>query len=177
MKSAARPSLQLQVRAASGRHAVPFLKTRLRRAHRLLESSLSQLSLSLVDRVEMAALHRRFLGRCGPTDVLSFEIDRDQRGRITAGEVVICVPIARRAARARGISLSNELLLYALHGMLHLCGFDDRTHRAFRAMHTKEDEILTRLGVGPVFRPDPPADRRHSSLPGHRHRSSDRVTR
>jgi ssRNA-specific RNase YbeY (16S rRNA maturation enzyme) len=35
--------------------------------------------------------------------------------------------------------------------MLHLCGFDDRTDRAFAAMHQKEDQILTRLGVGPIF--------------------------
>jgi probable rRNA maturation factor len=44
-------------------------------------------------------------------------------------------------------------LLYSLHGMLHLCGFDDRTEPDFRRMHQTEDEILTRLGVGPVFQP------------------------
>jgi hypothetical protein len=67
------------------------------------------------------------------------------------------------------------LLLYGLHGMLHLCGFDDRTERAFRAMHAKEDEILTRLGVGPVFRPTPPINRRRLSPPLPVLRERDRV--
>jgi probable rRNA maturation factor len=116
--------------------------------------------VDLVDRADMAALHRRFLGRRGPTDVLSFEIDRDRHGRITSGEVVVCVPVARRAAKARGVPLARELLLYALHGMLHLCGFDDRTEQAFLAMHAKEDQILTELGIGPIFRPNHPANRR-----------------
>jgi hypothetical protein len=47
--------------------------------------------------------------------------------------------------------VERELLLYALHGMLHLAGFDDRTARGFATMHRTEDDILTRLGVGPVF--------------------------
>jgi hypothetical protein len=89
--------------------------------------------------------------------------------------VVICVSVGRRAAVARGIPIAHELLLYALHGMLHLCGFDDRTGRAFRAMHAKEDEILTRLGVGPVFRPTPPINRRRLSPPLPVLRERDRV--
>jgi probable rRNA maturation factor len=67
------------------------------------------------------------------------------------GEVVICVPEARRRSREHGTTLQQELLLYALHGMLHLCGFDDRTDRDFKRMHRTEDQILARLGVGPVF--------------------------
>ena len=46
----------------------------------------------------------------------------------------------------------DEVLLYALHGVLHLCGYDDRTDRDFAAMHRREDEILERLGVGAIFR-------------------------
>jgi ssRNA-specific RNase YbeY (16S rRNA maturation enzyme) len=49
--------------------------------------------------------------------------------------------------------LGRELLLYALHGMLHLCAFDDRTDREFQIMHEREDQILIRLGIGAVFDP------------------------
>ncbi len=45
------------------------------------------------------------------------------------------------------------MLLYAVHGLLHLCGYDDRTPAGFRRMHRKEDDLLARLGVGPVFGP------------------------
>ena len=68
-----------------------------------------------------------------------------------AGEVVVCVPHAVRAARRSGVAARKEVLLYALHGMLHLCGFDDRTDRDFVRMHQREDDILKRLGVGAVF--------------------------
>jgi rRNA maturation RNase YbeY len=96
-------------------------------------------------------LHEQFLGIGGPTDVLTFELDHDARGRVVAGEVVVCVPYAKLEARRRGVAVEKELLLYALHGMLHLCGFDDRTGRDFAIMHRREDEILKKLGVGTVF--------------------------
>lgn len=131
----------------------------------MIAPPLTQLSVGLVGQARISSLHHRFLGRRGPTDVLSFEIDHDRRGRVTSGEIVICVPVARRAAAARGIPLGHELLLYALHGMLHLCGFDDKTKSAFVAMHAKEDKILTSLGIGPVFhlnRPIHPRRRRRS---------------
>jgi len=99
----------------------------------------------------MAGLHHRFLHRRGATDVLSFELDRNRRGRVTAGEIVICYTVARQRARRFGHPVSHELLLYALHGLLHLSGFDDRTDSAFAAMHAREDEILAGLGIGPVF--------------------------
>lgn len=117
----------------------------------MLSPALAELSLALVDDERMSQLHERFMGIAGPTDVLTFELEHDRRGRVTCGEVVVCVPEARRQARKRGIALRLELLLYALHGMLHLCGFDDRTDRGFRTMHRREDDILTRLGFGPVF--------------------------
>jgi ssRNA-specific RNase YbeY (16S rRNA maturation enzyme) len=72
---------------------------------------------------------------------------------VVAGEVVVCVPYAVRQARRSGAGVKKELLLYALHGMLHLCGFDDRTARDFAAMHEREDEILKAIGVGAVFAP------------------------
>ena len=43
-------------------------------------------------------------------------------------------------------------LLYALHGLLHLCGFDDTTPRGYSQMHGKEDQLLTELWIGSVFR-------------------------
>jgi len=89
----------------------------------------------------------------GPTDVLTFPLEEGAGGRIIAGEVVICVPEARRQSRKMGTAIERELLLYALHGMLHLCGFDDRTAAGYQGMHRIEDQILKRLGVGPVFVP------------------------
>ena len=121
----------------------------------MIRSPLRELSLALVGDARMSQLHQQYMGIPGPTDVLTFPIEEDGRGRIVAGEVVVCVPEARRQARARGTDAGREVLLYALHGLLHLDGFDDRTARGFRDMHATEDRILTRLGVGPVFEPAP----------------------
>ena len=143
--------LSLTISARTGKPHVPFLRRHLRAAHAILKPPLVDLSLALVGDTTMARLHHRFMNIPGPTDVLTFPLDLDARGRPISGEVVVCVPEARRQGKARNVPLERELLLYALHGLLHLCGYDDRTDRSFRAMHRTEDQILTRLGVGPVF--------------------------
>jgi probable rRNA maturation factor len=102
----------------------------------------------------MADLHEQFLGLPGPTDVLTFPLETNLRGQVVSGEVVVCVPEARRQAKSRKLPVERELLLYALHGMLHLAGFDDRTDADYRRMHRTEDMVLSKLGVGKVFAAD-----------------------
>ena len=143
--------LDLAFTATTGRPYVPYLRRHVRAAHALLDPPLVELSLALVGDRRMADLHQRFMSIPGPTDVLTFPLDEDAQGRVTAGEVVVCVPEAARRCRGHGVELRQELLLYAVHGLLHLCGFDDRTPRDFRRMHRTEDDILAQIGVGPVF--------------------------
>jgi probable rRNA maturation factor len=151
-----RPKLDLLITARAGRSYVPFLKKMLRRAHEVMRSPLRELSVALVGEVQMSELHERFMGISGPTDVLSFPLEED------CGEIVICVPQAMAAAKQWGIAVEKELLLYAIHGMLHLSGMDDRTEPDFRAMHRLEDRILTELGIGAVFNPSQRQTRRPS---------------
>ena len=147
-------SLQLTIHASLGKSFVPFLRTHLRRAHALLPSTrLTDLSLAIVDDATMSRLHLQFMNIPTPTDVLTFPLDESDDGLPTTGEVVVCLPEARRRAREEGVPLKNELLLYALHGLLHLSGFDDRTARDYRRMHQTEDRILSSLGIGPTFMP------------------------
>jgi probable rRNA maturation factor len=138
----------------------------------MLRPPLRELSLALVGDRRMSELHVQFMDVAGPTDVLTFPLDADARGRVTAGEVVVCVPEARRRARREGTDWRAEALLYALHGLLHLCGHDDRTDRAYRRMHKTEDEILTRLGVGPVFAPAAPPTTARTTPPKRTHRAA-----
>jgi probable rRNA maturation factor len=161
-----RPKLMIEVRSEgrAGHAYVKYIQSNVRAAGALLRSHLRELSIVLVGNRRMSGLHERFLRISGPTDVLTFPIEYDARGRPTSGEVVICVPEARRRARQLGNDLRDELLLYALHGMLHLSGFDDRTDRDSRRMHRTEDTILRRLRVGPVF--DPTAALPRSSRAG-----------
>jgi probable rRNA maturation factor len=132
---------------------IPYLRKHLRGAHAILSPALCELSIVLVNDKQMSLLHKRFLNISGPTDVLTFPLDLNEDRQPTSGEVVICVPHARRSAKEHGIVLENELLLYAIHGMLHLTGLDDRTAAQYNRMHRIEDEILAQLGVGAVFHP------------------------
>jgi probable rRNA maturation factor len=145
----------LTITARAGRTHAAFLNKMLRRAHRLLGSPLRELSIVLVSDAQMSEVHDRFMKDASPTDVLTFPLEENRRGRVNSGEVVINVSEALRQSRRRGIAVQNELLLYALHGMLHLKGMDDRTDSQYRRMHGLEDRILTQLGVGAVFNSSP----------------------
>lgn len=103
--------------------------------HKRSETELSRLrnvSVWLISDRRMSRLHRQFLGKMGPTDVLTFQ----------HGEIFISVETAKRHARAFGNSLLRELQLYIVHGLLHLHGFDDRTQPGARRMEKMQAKIL-----------------------------------
>ena len=110
---------------------------------------IARLSLRLVDDQEMADAHVRFSGIKGTTDVLCFHSDD---GDGLEMDILACVDEAGRQAIDHGHALRNEILLYAVHGTLHACGFDDAEPEDFKSMHAEEDRILKAIGVGPVFR-------------------------
>jgi len=112
----------------------------------------ARIGVALVSDAAMARLNRDHLGRHGPTDVLSFDL-RDPADEKTAidGEIVMSVERAVNEARERGHAVEAELALYAVHGTLHLLGYDDRRKADADRMHEVEDEILSSLGWGPIF--------------------------
>ncbi|HEX8324252.1 MAG TPA: rRNA maturation RNase YbeY [Tepidisphaeraceae bacterium] len=134
---------------------VAYLRRWLPKAAQHVRAAPAQVSIALVGDTKMAALHEQFLNIPGPTDVLTFELDHDARGRCTSGEIVVCVPYAVREARRRRIDARREVLLYALHGLLHLSGYDDRTAADHKRMHRAEDRTLKAIGIGAVFDPPP----------------------
>lgn len=112
------------------------------------------LSVAVVGVAAMRTLHRRYLNIDAPTDVLAFDLGCDSSRGWLEGEIVLCADVASRQAARRGGGLvvaRAELALYLVHGILHLAGMEDRTQRGFRRMHTLEDELLSRLGLGPVY--------------------------
>jgi probable rRNA maturation factor len=115
--------------------------------------SQGSLSIAVVGARRMSALHRETMRIDSPTDVLTFDLGTDRPRRSMDGEIVVCADVARRRAgrRARPSEVAAELALYVTHGLLHLCGYDDHTPGDFARMHRREDELLTQLGLGPVF--------------------------
>ncbi|HRX87229.1 MAG TPA: rRNA maturation RNase YbeY [Phycisphaerae bacterium] len=124
----------------------------LRRVLALQDVTTAALSVAIVDDATMTDLHDRYMNIPEPTDVLTFDLSDEGDARRVDGEIVVCIDVAQREAAARGHALADELLLYAVHGCLHLLGYDDLTPEDSARMHAREDELLTELGIGPVYR-------------------------
>jgi probable rRNA maturation factor len=95
-------------------------------------SSVPVLLVSIVSDRAMARMHKKFCGSAGSTDVLTFQ----------HGEIIISAPTATRQARIFRTSLEDELRLYILHGLLHLCGYDDGNARERAVMEKLQRNLL-----------------------------------
>lgn len=104
-----------------------------------------ELSVVFVSDEELARLHDELLDDPSTTDVISIDLGDDGDG--PAGELYVSVDRARAVAGELGASVERELLLYVVHGVLHLCGHDDLEPRAARRMRAAEARVLERLGV------------------------------
>jgi len=110
-----------------------------RKALSLERASGAGLCIVLADEEMVSDLNRRYLGRDGLTDVMAF----GQQGGPAPllGDVVICLPQARRQARPARHSIDKEICLLAIHGILHLLGWDDQTPADRRKMMRRAHEI------------------------------------
>lgn len=103
----------------------------------------ASLSLAFVDDATSERVNREFLNHVGPTDVITFPLGT----KPLQGELVIGVGVAERVAAERGHSVRHELALYVIHGVLHLCGYDDKKPRPLRLMRQREAYYLEILGL------------------------------
>lgn len=111
------------------------------------------LSVAFIDDAAIREIHRQFLGKDQPTDVISFPLE-DADGRLRSapeveelgddpsGEIIISVETALREAAARDLAPEREVALYAIHGALHLVGYDDLDPDALDVMRRREEEYL-----------------------------------
>ena len=111
----------------------------------------ARISIALVDDPTIHALNRQYLDHDYPTDVLSFMLEHERD--FLEGEVVVSGETALDASRAYGWEAADELLLYVVHGMLHLVGFDDQTATARAAMRRAERDYLRHFGLERKARP------------------------
>jgi probable rRNA maturation factor len=122
----------------------------------------AEVSLLFVDEATIAELNERFLGKTGPTDVLSFPLEDEPlaSGRQPdsggtgpgepvedeppdlLGDVVVCPKVAASNAVRDGVGYDDELALLVVHGTLHLLGFDHEDEAEATAMEARERELL-----------------------------------
>lgn len=108
-----------------------------------------EISLAFVDNETIHVLNKRYLNHDEPTDILTFPLS-DPSARKLQGELVIGAEVAQEYAADRGIDVQLELSLYVIHGLLHLCGFDDKDPKDERRMRERERHHLKALGLPDV---------------------------
>lgn len=105
-----------------------------------------EISLAVIDDESMHRLNREHLQHDYPTDVLSFVFEAEET---LEGEVIVSADTAKRVAAEYEWSAEAELLLYFIHGTLHLVGFDDHEDDARQIMRDKESHYLTSISIQP----------------------------
>jgi probable rRNA maturation factor len=141
-------AIEIRIEIANRQSALPLDRQLLRRAvRRVLRDAAvrkARISVAVVDDETIAGLNWQYLRHRGPADVLSFALDT---GDGLEGEVVVGAQTALRCAPQYGWLPHDELLLYVIHGTLHLVGHDD-TRPALRAeMQKRETAVLAKLGI------------------------------
>ncbi|MCS7039113.1 MAG: rRNA maturation RNase YbeY [Anaerolineae bacterium] len=117
------------------------------------EGAEGDVTLVICDDATIADLNRRFLGEEGPTDVLSFPAQDKAETHFVVpsemppylGDIVIAYPYAAAQARRLGRRVEDELELLAVHGTLHLLGYDHADPGGQRVMWARQEAILTDL--------------------------------
>jgi probable rRNA maturation factor len=147
-----------RIAIASPQEIVPIDRRRLREVVRaVLEGEQVEdyeVSLALVDNPTIHQLNRRYLQHDEPTDVLSFPLS-EPGARKLAGELVVGVEVAQAQSAERGHDVQAELALYVIHGLLHLCGYDDHDDKDALDMRQRERHYLSQLGLPDIApRPD-----------------------
>jgi probable rRNA maturation factor len=104
----------------------------------------AEVNVAFVDDSTIHALNKRYLNHGEPTDVLSFPLSE---GKKLSGQLVIGAQVAQREATERGHDVQAELALYVIHGLLHLCGYDDHEDEDREHLRERERHYLTQLGL------------------------------
>lgn len=107
----------------------------------------SKLNIVFTSDKTIAKYHAEYLQDDSPTDVITFpmkEIDPFSQEFIL-GDLLISKETALREAKQRKIPIQKELIMYAIHGFLHLNGYDDHSVKDRRKMFAKQNQILKKL--------------------------------
>lgn len=115
----------------------------------------AELSVTFVDKEEIQTINRTYRDKDKVTDVISFALEEDEPEidfndfdipRVL-GDIIICTDVAQEQADNYGHSFERELGFLALHGFLHLLGYDHMTTEDEQQMFGRQDAILNAYGL------------------------------
>jgi len=160
-----------QVDVADNQECLPVDAEAVREVvHQTLEAeqvAAATISIAIVDNPTMHELNRQYLSHDYETDVLSFLLDSSGgsneepagiprgTGKTIDGEIIVSSEYAAKLAPEFGWQPLDEMTLYIVHGLLHLCGYDDLTEAELPVMRQREAEVLAILGLTQPLAPRP----------------------
>ncbi len=115
-----------------------------------------EISISFVDDEKIHEINKQYREKDRATDVISFPLEELGEGEIeiigvdlprTLGDIVISIPTTKSQAEEYGHSFRRELGFLAVHGCLHLLGYDHMNEADEKIMFTKQKEILEKYGL------------------------------
>jgi probable rRNA maturation factor len=191
MKRAAAAGLKIDVLVDSehwtdARASSAVVRRALRQAAAALSAGPAKLAIVLTDNAAMRRLNRKWRGVDAPTNVLSFAtgntagrqpVDRAgdqtgmQRGNLRGthlGDIVLAYETIKREARHEGKPFGHHLAHLAVHGFLHLLGYDHQSDAKARRMESAERAILRALAVPDPYRAIRPTAKRSGRYPAKR---------
>ncbi|BDG46474.1 MULTISPECIES: rRNA maturation RNase YbeY [Parageobacillus] len=116
----------------------------------------AEVGISFVDNERIRIINRDYRGKDQPTDVISFALEEKGEGEVEIvgadvppllGDIIISIPKAKEQAKEYGHSFMRELGFLAVHGFLHLLGYDHKTEEEEKIMFSKQKDILERYGL------------------------------
>lgn len=109
--------------------------TLVKKCHRSLKLKHPAINIVFVGATRMRTMNNKYLGHDYVTDVITFD----------HGDIVICPSMAHVFAKQYGQNVSEEILLYVVHGLLHLAGYNDKTASEITRMRKLEARMLALL--------------------------------
>ncbi len=163
-------SFEIDVSSSQNKHAIDVraLTRAIECALQIEQVASAVVSVSVVDNNAIQRINREHLQHDFPTDVISFQLhfagmgdaphnspsELRAVGAMIEGEIIASAEMAAEMAASGQWTLINELTLYVIHGLLHICGYDDLSADEKVIMRAREREILNALGLNPVYPDD-----------------------
>ncbi|MCP1125212.1 rRNA maturation RNase YbeY [Bacillus sp. AFS018417] len=117
----------------------------------------AELSITFVNNERIQEINREYRDKDQPTDVISFAMEDMGEGEMEIvgvdmprmlGDIIISIPRTKEQAEEYGHSFERELGFLAVHGFLHLLGYDHMTEEEEKVMFERQKEILNAFGLG-----------------------------
>src|SRR5574341_600371 len=102
-----------------------------------VEKKDAELNIVFIDNKTIKQINKTFLGHNYATDVLSFTYNESSFKNSIKGEIIVSVETASKLSQRHGYGIEGEIVLYVVHGLLHLLGYDDKRKKDAKKMHQR----------------------------------------